>query len=445
MREPERGAMATAEKETVLYARINEEVLQSLERPSIRYWLLILGLLAVVGAGALAYAYQVMAGMGVAGINHPVGWGVYIVNFVFWVGIAHSGTLISAVLYLFRVRWRTAIYRAAEAMTVFAVMTAGLFPLIHLGRVWVMYWLLPYPNTRHLWPNFKSPLVWDVVAVTTYFTVSFLFFYLGLIPDIAVVRDRSTGLRRQVYGILALGWQNRYEQWRHYARAYVALACLATPLVISVHSVVSWDFAMSILPGWHTTIFPPYFVAGAIHSGLAMVITLLIPVRAWLRLHRLVTIAHFENMAKMLIFTGLIMTYSYATEAFTSFYSGNHFETSFATWRATGPYAPCFWTMIACNCVAPMLFFWKRARTSIPWLLGISIAVNIGMWLERFVLIITSTAHDFLPSSWGFYLPTWVELTILVASFAWFFLLFLLFAKHLPAVAISEMKEQVAE
>ncbi len=437
--------MATAEKETVIYAKINEEVIQSLERPTWRYWLLIGSLLGVIGLGALAYFYQVMVGMGVANINHPVGWGVYIVNFVFWVGIAHSGTLISAILYLFRVRWRTAIYRAAEAMTVFAVMTAGLFPLIHLGRVWVMYWLLPYPNTRHLWPNFKSPLVWDVVAVTTYFTVSFLFFYLGLIPDIAAVRDRSTGLRRQIYGALALGWQNRYEQWRHYARAYVALACLATPLVISVHSVVSWDFAMSILPGWHTTIFPPYFVAGAIHSGLAMVITLLVPIRVWLRLQRLVTLEHFENMAKMLIFTGLIMTYSYATEAFTSYYSGNHFETSFSTWRATGTYAPLFWGMVVCNCLAPMLLFWKRVRTSIPWLLAISIAINIGMWLERFVLIVTSTAHDFLPSSWGTYPPSPVEIIITIASFAWFAFLFLLFAKHLPAVAISEMKEQVAE
>lgn len=431
--------------EAPTYAKINEEVLQSLEPPTWKYWLVILGLVGVMGLGLGAYSIQFVKGMGVANINHPVGWGVYIVNFVFWVGIAHSGTLISAVLYLFRVRWRTAIYRAAEAMTVFAVMTAGLFPMVHLGRVWFFYWLMPYPNTRHLWPNFKSPLVWDVVAVTTYFTVSALFFLLGLIPDIAVVRDRSTGWRRTFYGILSLGWQGRYEQWRHYARAYVGLACLATPLVISVHSVVSWDFAMSILPGWHTTIFPPYFVAGAIHSGLAMVITLLVPIRKWLRLERLVTPKHFENMALILIFTGMIMTYSYATEAFVAYYSANPFEVSFSTWRATGAYAPYFWGMVLFNCVVPLSFFSKKLRTSIPWLLAASILINVGMYLERFVLIITSTAHDFLPSSWGHYMPSPVEVTITIAAFAWFFFLFLLFAKHFPAVAISEIKEQVIE
>lgn len=430
-----------AATESAAFARINDEVLQSLERPSLRYWALLGGLFSVFGLGVLAYAVQLMLGMGVANINHPVGWGVYIVNFVFWVGIAHSGTLISAILYLFRVRWRTGVYRAAEAMTVFAVMTAGLFPLVHLGRVWVFFWITPYPNFRHLWPNFKSPLVWDVVAVTTYFTVSSLFFYLGLIPDIAAVRDHATGFRRTVYRILSLGWQNRYEQWRHYARAYVGFACLATPLVISVHSVVSWDFAMSILPGWHTTIFAPYFVAGAIHSGLAMVITLLIPVRKVLKLDRLVTMQHFEGMAKMLVFTGLIMTYSYATEAFTSWYSASNFERAFSHWRAFGPYGIFFWLMVFCNCVAPMVFFSRRWRRSIPMLLIVSILVNVGMYLERFVLIVTSTAHDFLPSSWGLYAPSLVECTITIAAFGWFFFLFLLFAKHLPAVAISEMKE----
>lgn len=430
-----------SEGTTTVYARINEQVIETLSPPTWRYWAVIAGLAGLFGLGVAAYTWQLMNGMGVAGINHPVGWGVYIVNFVFWVGIAHSGTLISAVLYLFRVRWRTAIYRAAEAMTVFAVMTAGLFPMIHLGRVWVFFWIMPYPNTRHLWPNFKSPLVWDVVAVSTYFTVSFLFFYLGLIPDVAAVRDRSTGLRKTIYGVLALGWQNRYEQWRHYARAYVGFACLATPLVISVHSVVSWDFAMSILPGWHTTIFPPYFVAGAIHSGLAMVITLLIPIRRWLRIENLITMKNFEGMALLLIFTGLIMTYSYAVEAWTAWYSANHFERAFSWWRAFGPYGIFFWGMVLFNCAAPMLLFSKRIRTSLAWLMGISIAINVGMWLERFVLIITSTAHDFLPGSWGHYAPTWVEGTITLASFAFFFLIFLLFAKHMPVVAISEMKE----
>lgn len=423
--------------------QVHREVLATLAPPTRAYWAIV-GLLAC-GAGLmfLTWAVQILFGMGLAGINHPVGWGCYIVNFVFWVGIAHSGTLISAVLFLFRVKWRTAVCRAAEAMTVIAIMTAGLFPLIHLGRIWVAWWLVPYPNAAGLWPNFKSPLVWDVVAVSTYFTVSTLFFYLGLIPDLAAVRDSAVGRRKTVYRVLALGWQHRYEQWRHYARAYSCFAALATPLVISVHSVVSWDFAMSVLPGWHTTIFAPYFVAGAIHSGLAMVITLLIPMRRLLKLGGIITVGHLSAMSLLMVLTGLILAYAYGIEVFIAWYSGNTYEWGFFKWRMFGEYGWAYWTMVLCNCVAPLLFLFGRVRNSLSALLTISLLVNVGMWLERFVIVV-STAHDFLPSSWGHYRPAPVELIIMAGSFAWFFMLFLLFAKHLPSVAISELKEQVA-
>lgn len=421
---------------------MDRQVLGSLGTPRGAYLGVLAVCAALVGAGAVAYAFQYFLGMGVAGLNVPVGWGVYITNFVFWVGIAHSGTLISAILFLFRARWRNAINRSAEAMTVIAVMTAGMFPLIHLGRVWLFYWLLPYPNYRHLWPNFKSPLVWDVVAVTTYFTVSLLFFYLGMIPDLATARDNSTGRRKALYSALALGWTGRYDQWRHYARGYLALAALATPLVISVHSVVSWDFAMSILPGWHTTIFAPYFVAGAIHSGLAMVITLLVPLRVVLGLQRIITIRHFEAMAQLMILTGLIVGYSYAVEAFMAWYSGDVFERQFTVWRAVGAYAPFFWAMVVCNVAVPMALFFKKVRTNLAALVVIAILVNIGMWLERFVIIVTSLAHGFVPSSWGSYAPRPVEILITLMSFGFFFFLFLSFVMLFPSVAMNEMKEQ---
>jgi molybdopterin-containing oxidoreductase family membrane subunit len=423
---------------------VNRLVLGTLSGPSRLYWAIVIALALVVVIGFSAFIYQMRTGMGVAGINIPVAWGVYIVNFVFWVGIAHSGTLISAILYLFRVRWRTSIYRSAEAMTVFALMTAALFPLVHLGRVWVFYWILPYPNNSHLYPNFKSPLVWDVVAVTAYLTVSVLFFWLGLLPDLAAVRDSSQGRRRAIYHILSLGWQNRHEQWRHYARAYLCLAVLATPLVISVHSVVSWDFAMSILPGWHTTIFAPYFVAGAIHSGLATIIILLIPLRKILGLERLITVRHFEAMAQLMILTALVILYSYAIEGFTAWYSGNRIEGQFALWRATGPMAGLYWSMITGNCIVPLLFFFKRVRTSLPVLFIFGLVVDAAMWVERLVIIKGSLSHDFMPSAWGRYAPTWVEITISTAAFAWFMLLFLLFAKHAPTVPISEMKGSLA-
>jgi molybdopterin-containing oxidoreductase family membrane subunit len=382
--------------------------------------------------------------MGVEGINHPMVWGTYLINFVFWVGIAHSGTLISAILFLFRAPWRTPIARSAEAMTVFAIATAGLFPFIHLGRVWLVYWILPYPNQRNLWPNFQSPLVFDVVAISTYLLVSLMFWYTGMIPDLAVIRDSARGVRSRIYKLLSLGWLGSHQQWRHHGAAYVFFAALATPLVISVHSVVSWDFALSIVPGWHSTIFAPYFVAGAIHSGLAMVIALLIPLRRIYKLEHLITMNILENLAKTIILTSLIVSYSYAVEYFMAWYSGNMAERDTFIWRAIGQYAPQFWVMIICNSIVPLAFFSKKIRTSLSSLLAISILVNIGMWFERYVIILSSAAHEFDPYSWGgAYRPTWVELGIMLGSFSLFFFLFLLFVKFLPVVSITEVKETV--
>ncbi len=423
--------------------RIDDEVLQSLGMPSWRYGLALLVCALLMLFGFIAYVFQYYLGMGVAGLSIPVAWGTYITNFVWWIGIAHAGTLISAILWLFRTKWRNRINRAAEAMTIFAILTAGMFPLIHLGRVWVFWWLLPYPNWRHLWPNFKSPLVWDVVAVTTYLTVSTLFFYLGLMPDIAAARDRTPpGWRQRLYSIMALGWTGRYEQWRHYARTYLALAALVTPLVISVHSVVSWDFAMSLVRGWHTTIFAPYFVAGAIHSGLAMVIVLLAALRKSLRLERVFSLYYFEQMALLMIFTGAIMAYSYAVEGFMGWYSGDKFEQQFNVHRAFhSVYSPMFWMMIVFNVLVPMTFFWKQLRTNWTWLVVAAVLVNIGMWLERFVIIVGSLSHDYLPSSWGLYAPRTVEILVTGFSFGFFIFAFMAFVKLFPAAAMSEMKE----
>ena len=425
------------------YSRVNRDILRTLEKPGKVYFLLLGGVLAILGWGFFCWVYQVYTGIGVAGYVHPVMWAIYITNFVFWVGIAHSGTLISAILYLLRAQWRTSVFRSAEAMTVFAIMTAGLFPLIHLGRPWYFYWLIPYPNQRELWINFRSPLIWDVFAVGTYFTVSATFLYIGMVPDIAAVRDRSTGWKRTVYGLLSLGWQGSNKQWHHFRSAYLLFAALATPLVVSVHSVVSWDFAMSIVPGWHSTIFAPYFVAGAIHSGLAMVTVLLIPLRGVFGLQEYITMRHFENLAKLIIVTGLIMGYAYATEFFIAWYSGNPFEKSAFLYRAVGDYALHFWLMVIFNSLVPLLFFFKRLRTHLGSLFIISILVNMGMWLERFVIIIGSLAHDYIPYNWGTYMPSWVEIGITAGSFAWFFLWFLLFVKLFPSVSISEVKEQL--
>ena len=425
------------------YSDVNREVLRTLSPPRKLYYFLVGGCLIGVLYGCACWAYQIFTGMGVAGILHPAMWGAYLVNFVFWVGIAHSGTLISAILYLLRARWRTPIARSAEAMTVFAVMIAGLFPLIHLGRVWIFYWIIPYPNQRNLWPNFQSPLVFDFLAIFTYLTVSALFWYTGLIPDLAAVRDRATGIRRKIYGLFSLGWHSAHYQWRHYTSAYLFFAALATPLVISVHSVVSWDFALSIVPGYHSTIFAPYFVAGAIHSGLAMVLTLLIPLRRIFGFEFIITLETLESIAKAIIFTGLIVGYSYGVEYFIAWYSGNLAERDTFIWRAIGHYAPQFWIMVICNSVLPLAFFLKKIRTHIGLLFGISIFINIGMWFERFVIIVGSMTHDFLPYQWGLYSPSWVELSITFGSFCLFLFLFLLFAKFLPSVSITEIKESL--
>jgi Ni/Fe-hydrogenase subunit HybB-like protein len=427
--------------DALTYKQVNDTVINTLSPPR-RIYYIILSIFALIFASGMSiWFYMILNGLGVAGIRHPVMWGVFITNFVFWVGIAHSGTLISAILYLFRAEWRMSIYRSAEAMTVFAVATAGMYPLIHLGRVWVAYWTFPYPNEMLLWPNFKSPLIMDVIAISTYLTVSATFFLIGLIPDIAAVRDRAVGMRKKIYTMLSFGWHGTNDQWRHYGRAYLFFAALATPLVISVHSVVSWDFALSLVPGWHSTIFAPYFVAGAIHSGLALVITILIPLRKIFKVENLITMKNFDSMAKVILLTGLIVGYAYAIEYFLAWYSGNPYELAIFKWRASGDYAIAFWMMISCNAIIPLLFFFKKIRTNLFWLVLICVLINVGMWLERYVIIVTSLSHDFLPFAWGNYAPTWVELGISLGSWGFFLMLFFLFAKFLPSISITEVKE----
>ena len=388
-----------------------------------------------------AIAYLIATGIGVWGNNSPVFWAMDITNFVFWIGIGHAGTLISAILFLFRQRWRTGVNRFAEAMTIFAVVCAGVFPAIHVGRPWVIYWLAPYPNQMSMWPNFRSPLLWDVFAVSTYGTVSLLFWYLGMIPDLATLRDRATTFwRRLLYGLFALGWRGSASQWHRFEWAYLLLAALATPLVLSVHSVVSFDFAVAQVPGWHSTIFPPYFVAGAIFSGCAMVVTLAVPARSLFGLKSLITMRHLDNMNKLILGMSLLVGYSYGIEWFMAWYSGNPYETFAQLNRALGPYAWCFWLMMACNVLVPQLFWFQRIRTT-PWLMWcIAVLVNVGMWMERFVIIVASLGREYLPSSWGMYRPTAVDLMMLAGSFGLFFTLFLLFCRYLPMVAMAEVK-----
>jgi Ni/Fe-hydrogenase subunit HybB-like protein len=426
---------------TPTYGDVNRDVLATLRPPGNLYfaWMSIVGLLLM--CFFLAWTYQIFVGMGSAGKRVPQMWAMYITTFVFWIGIGHAGTLISAVLYLFRARWRTSIYRGAEAMTIFAVMTAGLFPLIHAGRMWFAYFLLPYPNQRDLWPNFKSPLVWDVFAISTYLSISTVFFIVGLIPDIAALRDASTGWRRRIYAMLSLGWEGSDSQWRHYRRAYGLLAALATPLVLSVHSVVSWDFAMALVPGWHSTLFAPFFVDGAIFSGFAMVLVLILPMRYFFNLYAYITDRHLDYMAKLILVTGLVLTYFYVCELFTSWYSGDHIEKASLFWRLSSTYWWALATMYFCNCVAPLILFWKHARTSPFWLYIVSILVLIGMWFERFNIIVPSLGHDFYPYTWGIYVPTVTDSTIVIGSFAWFFLLFLGFIKVMPSLSVVEVKE----
>ncbi len=395
-------------------------------------------LLAMLG---VLIIYLFWTGVGVWGNMHPVMWGFPIINFVFWVGIGHAGTLISAILYLFRQRWRTAINRFAEAMTIFAVICAGMFPGIHIGRVWLSYWLFPIPNQMEMWPQFRSPLLWDVFAVGTYFTVSLLFWYVGMIPDLATLRDRATTkLRAMLYGLFALGWRGSVRHWHRYERAYLILAALATPLVLSVHSVVSFDFAVSQVPGWHTTIFPPYFVAGAIFSGFAMVMTLAVPARELWGLKDFITLRHLENMNKIILVTGSMVGYAYTMEFFIAWYSGSLYEAFAFVNRALGQYAWAYWIMVSCNVLAPQVFWFRKARQSIPIMFAISLLVNLGMWFERFVIIVSSLAQDYLPSAWGYFKPTWVDLAMLAGSFGLFMTLFLLFCRYLPIIAIAEVK-----
>jgi molybdopterin-containing oxidoreductase family membrane subunit len=421
---------------------ITDAVAEVAERPTpLGWWLFFLPSVALLGLLGVAVSWLFWEGIGIWGLNVPVGWAWDITNFVFWVGIGHAGTLISAILFLFRQTWRTSINRSAEAMTIFAVMCALTFPGIHVGRVWVAYWMFPLPNQMGMWPNFRSPLLWDVFAVSIYGTVSVLFWYVGLIPDLATMRDRAkTRTRQFVYGIFALGWRGSQRQWHHYETAYLILAALATPLVLSVHSIVSMDFAVSLLPGWHTTVFPPYFVAGAIFSGFAMVLTLMVICRTAFGLEHIVTLRHFDFMAKIMLVTGTIVGYAYATEFFTAWYSGNPYEIFTFLNRAGGPYAWAYWIMVSCNVISPQIFWFKKARTSIPILFTLSIIINIGMWFERFVIIVTSLHRDFLPSSWAYFSPTFWDVACLLGSFGLFFTMFCLFVRFLPMVATAEVK-----
>ncbi|MDP9173040.1 MAG: polysulfide reductase NrfD [Planctomycetota bacterium] len=397
-----------------------------------------LGLLSLLGVNVL---YLFTTGVGVWGNNQPVSWGFGIVNFVFWVGIGHAGTLISAILFLFRQNWRTGINRFAEAMTIFAVVCAGMFPGIHVGRPWLAYWLFPIPNQMEMWPQFRSPLLWDVFAVSTYATVSLLFWYVGMVPDLATFRDRSKSkIRQTAYGIFALGWNGSSRHWHRYERAYLILAALATPLVLSVHSVVSFDFATSQVPGWHATIFPPYFVAGAIFGGFAMVLCLAIPARAFFGLKDIITRRHLDNMAKIMLATGMIVGYAYMSELFIAAYGGNEHEQFTFMNRALGPYAWSYWVMIFCNVIFPQVLWVKKIRNNTLMLWVVAMFANAGMWFERFVIIITSLTRDFLPSSWHAFHPTWVDLCTLAGSFGLFFTLFLLFCRFLPVVAMAEVK-----
>lgn len=432
-------------KEPEFNTSLEQDILAAMRKPNPFYWVALIVCSSLFVLGMATWIMQMLEGMGIAGINNPVGWGIYITDFVFWVGIAHSGTLISAVLFLFRAKFRNVFNRSAEAMTVFAVMTAGLFPLIHLGRSWLFYWLFPYPNQRQLWVNFQSPLIWDVFAVSTYFTISVIFWYVGMIPDLAIVRRYADGIRKKIYSIFALGWTGSLRQWQHYSRLYMFLAAFATPLVISVHSVVSWDFAMSIIPGWHTTIFAPYFVAGAIFSGTAMVLTLVIPMRKIFSLEKYITVDHFDKISRVLLFTSLIVTYSYIVEFALAFYGGHKFEEAHFLYRLLGDYRYLFWVMLFCNSLLPLSLFIKNLRRNISYLFVLSLFVNIGMWLERFVIIVTALAKDFDPYNWGVYVPRWSEVFITLGSFGMFFTFFLIFTKVLPILSITEIKEETAE
>lgn len=421
---------------------LTDEISLIIERKTPPVWFIAFGaalslLLVLLGS----IGYLVWEGIGIWGLNVPVGWGWDITNFVWWVGIGHAGTLISAILFLLRQRWRTSINRFAEAMTLFAISCALIFPSIHVGRIWVLYWVFPIPNQMGVWPNFRSPLLWDVFAVSTYFTASLLFWFTGLIPDLASLRDRAKSrIRKLVFGVLSLGWRNGNRQWRHYELAYLILAGISTPLVLSVHSVVSTDFAVSIIPGWHTTIFPPYFIAGAIFSGFAMVVTLTVIARMIFRLEHIITLNHLEKMNKIMLLTGMMVGYSYGIEFFMAWYSGNIYEQFAFLNRAFGNYAWAYWIMISCNVLVPQIFWFKKLRHNIVVMFIASIFINIGMWFERFVIVVTSLSRDFLPAAWAYFKPTFWDISVFIGTFGLFFTLFLLFIRFLPMVSMTEVK-----
>jgi Ni/Fe-hydrogenase subunit HybB-like protein len=446
--EPTGGALASTDRPPVIgpgytYASVTDKISAIvLAGQTPRAWVLGFGVaFLLVMLLMYAVAYLLAVGVGIWGIKIPVAWGFAIVNFVWWIGIGHAGTLISAILLLLHQEWRTSINRFAEAMTLFAVACAGMFPLLHLGRPWFFYWLFPYPNTMRIWPQFRSPLVWDVFAVSTYATVSFLFWYMGLIPDLATLRDRARHwIARKAYGFLAMGWRGSAIHWRRYEVAYLLMAGLATPLVVSVHSVVSFDFTIAILPGWHSTIFPPYFVAGAIFSGFAMVMTLAIPLRWIYGLEDLITMRHLENMAKVLLATGLIVAYGYFMETLMAWYSGNRYEAYMMLNRAFGPYAAVYWLVIACNVLAPQAVWFSRVRRSVPALFVVALVVNLGMWAERYMIVVVSLTRDFVPSAWGAYAGTRWDWATLAGSIGLFLALMFLFIRLLPVISIFELR-----
>jgi Ni/Fe-hydrogenase subunit HybB-like protein len=446
------GVQGVAREPLVLNDRsmhwVTERICGIIEnRQPLLWWVLFLPGAALSGLLAFCLVYLVSTGIGIWGNNQPVAWGWAITNFVFWIGIGHAGTLISAILFLLRQRWRTSINRAAEAMTLFAVMCAGIFPVFHVGRFWMAWFLAPIPNANAIWQNFKSPLLWDVFAVSTYFLVSVIFWYLGLVPDLATIRDRcKPGIKKFLYGTFALGWRGGNRHWRHYEMGYLLLAALSTPLVLSVHSVVSFDFATSVVPGWHTTIFPPYFVAGAIFGGFAMVLTLMIPARRIYGLQDMITPKHIDNMAKVIVLTGSIVGYAYLMELFVAWYSVNKYEASAFHMRALdGPYTGYYYMMMFCNVIAPQLFWFRWCRHNLWVVMAVCMCVNAGMWYERFVIIVTTLARDFLPGQWGYYSPTWVEKATFLGTFGFFLMMFLLFMRFLPVIAIAEIKGVLPE
>lgn len=430
-------------RKDIAWAQINRDVLRSMEKPRPLYWVLVAVCVTLVLAGAAALTYQYRVGLGVTRLDQAQSWGLYIATFVFWIGVSHSGTLLSAILHITNSDWRKPIYRSAEAMTAFSVLTAGFFPVIHLGRLWNFYWSAPYPNERGLWPNFRSPLLWDLTAILTYLTSSLLFLYLGMIPDLAICRDNATGWRKRLYTTLALGWRGTDSQWRNFRKAYLLIACFLIPLAVSVHSIVASDFAMSNVPGWHVTSFPPYFVSGALYSGCAGIITLFIILRYTFRFEEYLTFPILDKVCKLTFAVGMVWTYLNLIEFASVWYGHNVYEKDVLIEKATGPYAFVWWSMIFIGMVLPFTLLVRRVRRTIPLLLVISLLFNVGMWLERWMIVSPPLARNYSPYTWSYYYPGPVELTVLAASFAWFVLLFLVFVKIFPSISMYEVKEML--